>query len=621
MAALGGVVGASRVSCIPRIPRIRAGVAWVACLAAFCCAESFAQSSLQSGAGQGQPAGLSKSTGAATEQGLCQPKLKVIAARLGIDGAQARAGFANASGLQPEVRARNHALMAVLGEQMPDCQNDPQWLASAGLYLLQGGEHAHAADYLERALMIGAVASPLAGALPGPLSGAGAASIDAGHLSAPSVSAQGVLFEWQLDYALALAGSGQEDSALSLIQDLLRESSMPPHLRSSLTGMLHRLQGGAVATAFGADWRLSAGMRVGHESNLLGAPNLSELGLTVSGVAVTLPLDPSYLSQSGQYTRAEMSALGSGVLPLPAGLPGLGRLGWQAWAQLSERQSAVTPQAGLKQAGVGAELSSGPVWASLSLSKLSSNAGLSYEASAIGVGLSHLYSGSSWMPLNQGACQVRTGAELQNRNYLSSASLSGRYGGLLAQWSCEPQGVALPGADGGASELTGTQGSLRTGSEQRSLAGSWSVSLAIGQDHPVQPPRAGGIQDELALRLIYSLPLRGWGKVQLSGGAAGAGPASGQALSSTGSFFADPTLQLAVDSDYKRDHDPYSALLGGAQRRVSRLAPRVEWSAKPAASSAWRLQLGWQQVRQRSNLALFEMKTDGLYLAFSRLWP
>lgn len=451
-------------------------------------------------------------------------------------------------------------LLKELAEQLPACQNDVDWLSRSGRLLLSAGEPVIAADYIERALML-----------------------------------EPAVFERQLDYALALAASGQQDSAVALIRSLMQEPSMPEQLKGSLSAMLARVQGPSLAREANR-WRWSAGLRSGHESNLLGAPNLSELGLNVGGLLVTLPLDPSYLSRSGSYSRSELSVVGNGVTRTSSVV---GDIGWQVWGQFAERQSPVTEQAGLRQAASGLELMAGPLWLSFSFTRLSSNAGLSYQASTLAGGLAQTHQMNGWGADLGARCQTRVGPDLQLRNYLSSPTLSGHYAGLLAQWSCElPAARVAPSDAGSESQQTQSQASLASHPGVATSADSWTVALAAGQDRPQNSPRAGGIQDELGLRLAYNKPLAVAGLGLLA-----------------------PALHFGLDLDRKFDHEAYSSLLGGAQRKVRRTAQRLELSAQHVALPGWRLVTGLQMVRQMSNISLFGMQSNGFYVALSKVWP
>ena len=167
-------------------------------------------------------------------------------------------------------------LLPHLQAKLPECQNNVAWLVQAGQTLMAAQQYLLASDYLERAIML-------------------------------EPANQGA----KLDYALALAGSEQPDAALSLVQGLMQEPDMPAHLQASIQTLMAKLrQASAQSTsdflaANQSAHKFYAGLKLGRDSNLLGAPNLSELSLNFSGTPFSLPLDSSYLSQPGNYSRAD----------------------------------------------------------------------------------------------------------------------------------------------------------------------------------------------------------------------------------------------------------------------------------------------------------------------------
>lgn len=180
--------------------------------------------------------------------------------------------------------------------RLPDCQNNASWLAWAGDRLNRQGRTLEALDYLERALLV-----------------------EPGLLPA------------QLGYVLALAANSETSAALALAQSVLESGQLPAGTAQSLSQRVRQWRSQEHARAVAGPWaaskqptdrwivRLSAGSRVGYDSNLLGAPNLESLTLLVSGQPVQLPLDPSYLSQGGSYLRLEAQAEASRLISLAGG--------------------------------------------------------------------------------------------------------------------------------------------------------------------------------------------------------------------------------------------------------------------------------------------------------------
>lgn len=441
---------------------------------------------------------------------------------------------APASGAQPSHTQIPQALEQQLQTQLPACQNNLAWLAWAGQALLRSGQHGLAADYLERALMLDPRSREL-----------------------------------QLDYAMALAGHGQEDSAVLLLQALLAEPDMPQHLRTSVTATVQSLLAPAVPAPVAAH-RVVAAVRVGRDSNLLGAPNLSELGLTLGGQYITLPLDPSYMSQPGHYVRSELgwsytTTRASGVQ-------------LQTWAQLRDRHSPAVQAASLQQLSLGGEVRQSLAYANLSIMRLQGQTGLSYKQSTAGAGL--------WAAMGQTAqqCLANAGAQWQDRQVTSNPLLSGQYRGLVAQWLCEPQ------------EST------------HSLLASWMLEANKGQDRPTDPARAGGPQHESGMRLQLVTrrnPLQ---------------PAAAAVVPTWAAQFTRSHWLLELEWNKKIDQKNYSELLGDVPRQAKRVSGRLEWQASLAQAPQWQVQAGWQWTRQQSNLQLFKLNNQGPYAGVSRNW-
>ena len=429
-------------------------------------------------------------------------------------------------------------LLPHLQANLASCQNNVAWLVWAGQTLMKAKQYLLASDYLERALML-----------------------------APDNKGA------QLDYALALAGSEQPDAALSLVRGLLKEPDMPEPLRASIKGLMAKLEAppNAITTAGGAfklngqnglqnasPHKFYAGFKFGRDSNLLGAPNLSELSLNFSGIPFSLSLDSSYLSQSGNYTRAD---LGWSYSQLEnAGL-------LQAWAQARGRESSVTPEARQQQALVGVEYRAKPfesseplgvsqlgtlgTYATVQGVELRGGTSVKYAAQTLGLGL-HKAS-SAW-----GAkCEAKLGVELQRRDLVSNPILSGRYQGLAAQWFCQnDEGQAL------------------------------LVAASGGQDNNTDSARAGGAQSESAARVMGR-----WG-----------------------------VYLVEMEADLKKDSSIYSVLLSDRVRKIARAGARVEWQGTLVAYPDVQVQAGMQWSHQKSNLQLFKQQNWGPYIGLSKAW-
>jgi hypothetical protein len=396
-------------------------------------------------------------------------------------------------------------LLPHLQANLPACQNNVAWLVWAGQTLMKTKQHLLAADYLERALMI-----------------------DPDNKGA------------KLDYAIALAGSEQPEAAVLLAQSLLKEQDIPEYLTISIKGLIARINqtqtsqrmfSGLLPEGAKQNWatstsaqslgpasqhRFLAGIRTGRDSNLLGAPNLSEMNIYFSGTPFNLPLDSSYLSQPGNYSRADVGWNFSQPWGDGSQLT--------SWAQARTRQSASTAEARQQQTIAGAEYRTGslslPTGAPLTLgvsayvssqaAEVRSGTSLKYNAQTLGTGLLNA------SQVFGARCESKAGAEWQSRDMQSNAVLSGNYKGLSAQWFCQqPAGQA------------------------------WLVVFTKGQDTNTDPARAGGKQSESTARVMAKVA----------------------------------NLQAELEADYKKDSSIYSVLLGENVRKIARVGARLEWQA------------------------------------------
>lgn len=311
-------------------------------------------------------------------------------------------------------------------DKLPQCQHDSAWLGWAGWALNQLERYTEATDYLERALML--------------------------DPDQPRT---------QLDYAVALAGSGDGLASLQLMQALLGQPQLPPPLRIALQREIARW----ASPVQPAGWRQYRYLvaRLGYDSNLLGTPDLTSLTLTTQGQAVQLPLDASYARQPGNYARTDLYWNASqGPWQLAASLGG----------RASSRQGAA-----LGQAQATAEYQAPAWYLGASLAALNTSAGTRYRNTGLSGGL-------QW---SSGRCTARAGLEWQQRKLSSSPILSSHYGGGLLQLSCEP---AAPRAWPLGLQL-------------------WQASLRWGQDQPRNAERAGARQQQGQLRLVALG--QGWG--------------------------------------------------------------------------------------------------------------
>ncbi len=308
------------------------------------------------------------------------------------------------------------------------CLDEPAYLAALGHQLNRRGRYQEASDYLERALML-----------------------------APDNT------DAAIDYAIALTGIGDTASALSMLDALLDGAELPESLRTALARQRRELA--SPFTAAGWMRRIRLGLRLGHDDNLLGAPNLSTLALTTASGVLQLPLADSYHARAGSYLRAD--------LELDATLQ-TGGGQWTVHGAYLQREAPHVGEARYGQAHLAAEYSryaNGPgPYLGASVSSLRHPGGSLYDAEAIHAGIGIPAAAGFLAP-----CSQRWGGEAQRRSYPANRVLDGRYLGLGAVLSCE--------------------GAIR-----------WTASVRIGLDTAADQ-RPGGNQAQTELRLVGLYPM------------------------------------------------------------------------------------------------------------------
>ena len=424
-------------------------------------------------------------------------------------------------------------------EAVPACQNAPLWLSSLGHLLNQQGQYARAAEHLERALMF-----------------------------------EPDLLPARLDYALALAGTGDRLSARGLLSSTLASDQLQPPWRASLEQALEKLDSAAPMESAAAGWQThgQASLIYGRDSNLLGAPDLKELSLTLDGFTLRMGLEPQYLAQAANYWRTD-AAFSSTQRQGDASQ-------WTLQGRVRQRGSAQMQAAGFEQFELAAErlgaLESLPhglgSYAKVQLAGIQSELGGRLYQSSLLAGLRR-----AW-PWPSGACEARAGLQWQGRRLLDLPNLSGTYQGLELIWLCHP----------GLADNLGKSGA------------QWGASVRSGSERPVDATRPGGVQQQTSL----SVQVRWPGLLGSLGG---------------------PGAWL-IESEWAAlaDQQGYSSWLdNGVPRKLTRYTARAEYQGP-----MWRLGTGWawqgvvglEYSATRSNLALFESVGQSLYAGLRAHW-
>lgn len=302
------------------------------------------------------------------------------------------------------------------------CHGDAGFLYRLGTLLNLAGRYAEAADRLEAAL-----------------------------LRAPDDA------RIQLEYAIALAGSGDETAAASLLGQLRRDPALDGDTLRQLDALLDdrrwrpRLPGGSLALV------------VGHDDNLLGAARQGPFDLTLPYGNLAVEPAEDQQPRSGRFVRADLRL--DGIVPVAAAEPpryglfaSLRRTPGQPaerahWGFVLEKNNSLIPGDYLQFAGQQLDLESAAVYRQIQLA-----AGQTAPVAVAGQ-----------------ACRRRLGIEGQRRDYPQAGPLDGDYLGLQLQALCPDAGLRL--------------------------------ALRLGRDHPRHAGRPGGAQDQAALRVGHTRPL------------------------------------------------------------------------------------------------------------------
>jgi hypothetical protein len=168
---------------------------------------------------------------------------------------------------EPEESSKSWAALAAeLIVLTPSCLRSSEYFALLGAAQLNSGENARAVESLERSLLLD-----------------------------PEGRAA------RVDYAGALYSVGQLFPALEISEGLLAEEEVPPELLLELRNRNRLWRSETRQNAFYLD------VGGGYDSNLNGAPNVSEINLTLSGEEVALSLDQAFQSTNGGYSNLRVA--------------------------------------------------------------------------------------------------------------------------------------------------------------------------------------------------------------------------------------------------------------------------------------------------------------------------
>jgi tetratricopeptide (TPR) repeat protein len=278
----------------------------------------------------------------------------------------------------------------------PQCNNDPGYLAYRGAVLNALGKPDEAAAFLEQALLLN---PQLAGA--------------------------------QLDYAEALAATGDTSAASALLKDLLARPDVPPDLRAHLVRRLnafealHRFDALTGLQAWiGTDWQGTAAIsvRVGHDSNLNSAPSRDTLTLTFPGGEAQLLLAERFRARGGMTALAEANGQAARRLDGGAALQFYG----EARARVSPSNSDTDYQQGQAAVGWSKPINAGEALLAASVTRLHYGGADLYGSARFSVSRDWSYKD----------CRPRLGVEAEWRRYPAASELKGQFYGLITGFAC-----------------------------------------------------------------------------------------------------------------------------------------------------------------------------------------
>lgn len=157
---------------------------------------------------------------------------------------------------------------------LPQCFDNSEFFALYGGAQLNSGQLSPALESLERALLLN------------PENGAA-----------------------QIDYAQALFEEGELFTALEINERLLQLEDLPAHLLPGITVRQEYWQSLTRQTSF------QAAVLAGYDDNLNGAPDASQVTLTLSGEPIQLTLNPEFRPVSGPYLNMRLGAIHRQLAP------------------------------------------------------------------------------------------------------------------------------------------------------------------------------------------------------------------------------------------------------------------------------------------------------------------
>lgn len=302
------------------------------------------------------------------------------------------------------------------------CRAAPGFLRGLGRLLNQAGRYAEAAERLEAAL-----------------------------LRDPE--------DWvvQIEYAIALEGSGDRLAAASLMAALRDNPAVDPAAREEIAAILGRRPHLPVAVL------RVAGLALGYDDNLIGGASVGRFELTLPDGRLPVEIAASQRPRGGRVLRAEYRQEGE--------LAAYGQGQWRYAAAGSYRWSADYESASTLHAGLLVERrptrEAGPY-------ALAAYQHLRRDHESLVRLWQALAGWETALEALPGGCRLRPALDLQRLDYPATPQLDGRYRGISVRGAC--------------------------------LRDDLLVQIGVGQDRPAHDVRPGGTQDQLSLRLARHFP-------------------------------------------------------------------------------------------------------------------
>ena len=268
----------------------------------------------------------------------------------------------------------------------------------------------------------------------------------------------------QLEYAIALAGSGSVITAQHLLLQLSNEAKLDSETRRQINYLIQKNKIRAYVSKLPKG---SASIVVGHDDNLLSASNQGAFELTLPGGNLGVTPSADQLPKAGFFTRIGIQfdgTLQGDLFQIPAQPVHYGLFISQThaadrlanrthWGLLLEINHSLFPGSYIKT----------------SHQQMRAHAASAYRQFLLAGGLT--MGSTVWGH----RCQTRLGADVQTRSYEQTKQLNGIYTGLQTHTSCQNTGLQL--------------------------------TTRLGIDEATQVSRPGGNQLQTAIKLAYNKQL------------------------------------------------------------------------------------------------------------------